>query len=267
MSTLVTAPLAYPGRVVRRGHKNKTHVLAVQRALNEMGVGPVEEEGGFGDQTEDAVMLFQARFPDTDGLPLKVDGEVGPLTWAALFGPQSVQVRNETTIELLSRAVAAAASQVGVMEEPRGSNRGPKVDQYVQATGLSPADKSPWCACFVFWCYNQAAEALGRKNPVVRTAHVLTHWREAGGKGVPRITTKQAKDNPGLVRPGHIFIMAVGGRGAGHTGIVERMMGGKLVTIEGNTNRNGSREGIGVFRRELRKIADINRGFIDYGEM
>jgi hypothetical protein len=39
---------------------------------------------------------------------------------------------------------------------------------------------------------------------------------------------------------------------------------GRLVT-EGNTTQvTGSREGIGVFRRDVRKIASINRGFIDY---
>ena len=45
---------------------------------------------------------------------------------------------------------------------------------------------------------------------------------------------------------------------------MERGTGGKLVTIEGNTNDGGSREGIGVFRRDKRKIGDINVGFLDY---
>ena len=37
-----------------------------------------------------------------------------------------------------------------------------------------------------------------------------------------------------------------------------------LNTLEGNTNEGGSREGVGVFRRNGRKIVTINRGFIDY---
>jgi hypothetical protein len=52
--------------------------------------------------------------------------------------------------------------------------------------------------------------------------------------------------------------------GAGHTGLVEKVNGNFLTTIEGNTNLNGSREGIGVFRRNQRTIASINRGFICY---
>lgn len=265
MSTVLTAPLPYPGRVVKKGHTNKTNVLAVQRQLNSMSCGPIDEDGVFGNQTVGAVKLFQARFPDTDGVPLKIDGEVGPLTWAALFGGQSVPVRNDTTNDLLASAVHMAVREIGVMEDPRGSNRGPRVDQYVTATGLSPSGRFAWCACFVFFCYKEAAAALGRSNPVVRTAGVLDHWNRAGAKGVPRITNAQASSNPGLVRPGHIFIMNFGS-GLGHTGIVERVTGGKLVTIEGNTNTGGSREGIGVFRRELRKIVDINKGFIDYGD-
>ncbi len=266
MSTVLTAPLPYPGKAVKQGHKNKTNVLAIQRRLNEMGCGPIDEDGDFGNQTLGAVKTFQARFPDTDGVPLKVDGEVGPLTWAALFGGQSVTVRNETTNDLLAGAVRVAVGEIGVMEDPRGSNRGPRVDQYVSATGLSPSGQFPWCACFVFFCFKQASENLGRSNPVVRTAGVLDHWNKAGAKGVTRITAAQASGSPALIRPGHIFIMNFGS-GLGHTGIVERVTGGKIVTIEGNTNTGGSREGIGVFRRELRKIVDINKGFLDYGSM
>ena len=61
-----------------------------------------------------------------------------------------------------------------------------------------------------------------------------------------------------------IFIIGTSS-GKGHTGLVEKISGSLLTTIEGNTNDNGSREGIGVFRRTSRQIADINRGFIDYG--
>jgi hypothetical protein len=39
---------------------------------------------------------------------------------------------------------------------------------------------------------------------------------------------------------------------------------GRLLTVEGNTNDGGSRNGIGVFQRDARKINQINKGFIDY---
>lgn len=49
----------------------------------------------------------------------------------------------------------------------------------------------------------------------------------------------------------------------GHTGIVTSVSGGYIHTIEGNSNNNGSREGIGVFEL-TRKIKSIENGFIDF---
>ncbi len=50
---------------------------------------------------------------------------------------------------------------------------------------------------------------------------------------------------------GHIFVIDFGG-GTGHTCLVIEVGGGKLVTIEGNTNDGGSREGVGVFQGDGR---------------
>ena len=61
-----------------------------------------------------------------------------------------------------------------------------------------------------------------------------------------------------------VFVLATGG-GKGHVGIVKEVNGVVLTTIEGNTNDGGSREGIGVFERKGRRIADINLGFVNYG--
>ena len=52
--------------------------------------------------------------------------------------------------------------------------------------------------------------------------------------------------------------------GRGHTGLIERVAGGLLFTIEGNTDASRPREGGGVYRL-TRKLADIDIGFIDYG--
>lgn len=265
-STLSALP--YPGRIIKKKERNKDIVTAVQRRLNESGCGPIDEDGDFGKQTEDAVKLFQTRFSDQDGQPLKVDGQIGSITWTMLFGSQTVPVVIEpgATDTLLGKALEIAISQIGTREKPLGSNRGPQIDKYLKTTGLNPAGGSyPWCAAFVYWCYDQAAKALGRSNPLVKTAGVLAHWNQAGTKGIKRISRTAAMNNPSLIKPGMIFIMQYGAT-TGHTGMVERVSGGKLVTIEGNTNDGGSREGIGVFRRDARKIADINKGFIDYSD-
>jgi hypothetical protein len=263
-------PPPFPGRVVHVGNTGAA-VLAIQRRLNRVGCGQVDErgkideDGVFGPQTLAAVKLFQARFPDPSGQPMAVDGLVGAVTWSALFGTRAAGGATSAAGPLLPEVLRFAATQIGVMEQPLGSNRGPEVDQYVRAAGLDPAGRFAWCVAFVYFCFNEAAKNLGRKNPMIRTAGVLDHWRRAGDKGIPRITAASAHMHEALVQPGHVFVIDTGDPGgAGHSGLVESVAGGILTTIEGNTNDGGSREGVGVFRRVGRRIRQINVGFIDY---
>jgi len=87
----------------------------------------------------------------------------------------------------------------------------------------------------------------------------MTHWNSSPAK---KILASDAINNPMLVKPGQIFIINTGGT-HGHTGIIERVDGGFIHTIEGNTDPAGSSNGIGVFRN-TRKIAKINKGFLEY---
>lgn len=258
----------FRGHVVRIGAVDPAAVLAIQRRLNAVGCGPVDEDGVFGPQTRAAVQLFQARFPDIDGEPLKVDGMVGAITWGALFGRDAVPTVGKPSGPLLKAVLEVASSQVGVMEEPPGSNRGPEVDAYLKSVGLNPAGGGvAWCAAFVYFCFQTAAKRLGRPNPVVKTAGVLDHWTRALERGIPTITAAKAHMQEDLVRPGLIFVIDTGDPGGGgHTGLVQAIVSGKLVTIEGNTNDGGPREGMGVFRRERRRVREVDVGFIDYAD-
>src|SRR5207237_4769575 len=177
-------PLPFPGRIIKRDEPNEDIVRALQHRLNEVGCCPIDEDAGFGDHTEGAVSLFQARFTDNDGQPLKIDGEVGPLTWARLFGVQTTPRIITPPTDLAAAVLDLARAQIGVREHPLGSNRGPEVDEYVRVTGLSPKGEFPWCVCFVFFCFQQAAQKLGRDNPMIKTAGVLDLWNRAGQQGV-----------------------------------------------------------------------------------
>jgi hypothetical protein len=95
-----------------------------------------------------------------------------------------------------------------------------------------------------------------------KTAGCLAHWNGAPSMGARRIQRHQAVADPSLVQPGMVFIMDFGG-GKGHTGLVEQVHGGHIVTIEGNTDASKTREGGGVYRL-TRKLVEINKGFIDY---
>ncbi len=258
----------YPGHLIQQGEENSGYVRLIQSRLNQLGCAnpPLEADGDFGSRTEVAVRMFQARSEDSNGEPLMIDGIVGPITWETMFGEGSlprVHARPSQS-PLLAKVLEIARNEIGVLEDPPGSNRGQRIEEYLASTRLGGG--YPWCAAFVYWCFEQAAYKLGIDNPCINTAGVLDHWNRAGQEGNRRITHTQANADPQLVHPGMIFIIDTGDPGgAGHTGLVERVEGGKLVTIEGNTNEGGGREGIGVFRRNGRKINRINKGFIDYG--
>jgi CHAP domain/Putative peptidoglycan binding domain len=247
----------YPNRIIKQGETNKTIVKAIQEALNKQGSGPIDVDGGFGPKTLKAVKLFQSTHRDRSGNPLEIDGKIGAITWDALFGQEQIVVNEESDNDFLNEAVKVALSQVGVMEVPPGSNKGPQVNKYLASVGLPPG--LFWCMSFVYWCFEQAAEKLGRSNPLIKTGGCIDHWNRTKGK---RITTDSAVNKPSLVKPGQIFIISHGG-GSGHTGIVESVAGGFINTIEGNSNPAGSANGIGVFQLQ-RKIGKINKGFIEY---
>lgn len=268
MATALTAfgevaLIEYPGRVIKVGESEADIVREIEKRLNSIGCGPITEDGVFDkNETERAVKLFQARFADTTGRPLVVDGKVGSLTWGALFGERSVAGETAKPGKLADAVISFASTQVGVREKPMGSNDGPEVAKYLKAVGLNPGHA--WCVAFTYFCYLQAAESLGLKNPHVKTAGVLDHWNKAKtASGAKRIPSPAAQGNPALISPGDLFIIDFG-KGFGHSGIVADVKGGRLVTIEGNTNDGGSREGIGVFERSSRKVASINKGFIHY---
>lgn len=256
--------MEYPQIPLRRGSRHEA-VVTLQQQLNRLataGDPHLVADGVFGPRTVAGVKLLQARSVDQDGRPLDVDGVVGPDTWAALFGSHAVPAPGVTD-PLLAAVIVLAYRQKGVREKPLGSNRGPEVDRYIRAAGLDPERGShAWCAAFLCWLFAEAARDLGVENPLPRTAGVRNMWRALGTLGRYRLSAHEARAAPHLVRPGMLFFLGFGG-GLGHTGLIVGVRGQALVTIEGNTNDGGSREGIGVFERDRRRIPQISLGFAD----
>ena len=251
--------MTYPNRIIKTGETDTAIVQAIQNRLTELGVASLSGTGTFGPKTVEAVKLFQATHTDKDGNPLIIDGQVGSITWASLFGEPTIPVADTVpSSDLLKEALKIAASQIGVMENPVGSNRGPEVNAYLASVGLGPGFF--WCAAFLYWCFNQAAANLSRKNPLVKTGGCQDHWNRTKAK---KILKADAVNNPSLIVPGSIFLLKTG-RTSGHTGIVEKVESGFIHTIEGNSNPAGSSNGIGVFRLKSRKINSINLGFVEY---
>ena len=256
---------AFRGRPLHRGETGSDDVKALQTRLNDLGFGPLVVDGDFGEGTENAVFHFQARNSSPDGKPLAIDGEVGASTWAALFGPGAVFSTQalDPNASVRDLVIDIAASQIGVVEQPRGSNRGPEVDVYIRTTGLNPAEDSfPWCVCFLYWVFRQAAKVKGTENPLPKTAGVIALWNL--GRHTEAQIVRKSEANTETVKPGMIFHLDLG-NGKGHAGLVVEVRGDRIITIEGNTNPGGSSDGFGVFRRDSRPITTgVLLGYLDF---
>jgi len=142
---------------------------------------------------------------------------------------------------LSQKTLEIAIAQIGVEEIPRHSNSGPEVEIYLKSVGLTKGYS--WCMAFIYWCTQNASLQTTLKNPLKKTGGVLDQYnsRPLLVKRIPEI--------------GDVFILDLG-KGLGHTGIIEKIAGNIIYTIEGNTNDNGSREGYKVCRRK-REIKTI----------
>jgi hypothetical protein len=132
-----------------------------------------------------------------------------------------------------SGALAAAQSQVGVTEQPPGSNDGPQIAQYRTATAGSGV--GPWCAYFTSWAAAQAGVPLGEAGQGFGSVSALYGWAQRTGRATPA--------GPG-VRPNPGDLIVWGGR---HIGIVESVdADGSIHTIEGNSSNAVSRRTYGA---------------------
>jgi hypothetical protein len=112
---------------------------------------------------------------------------------------------------------------------------------------------------FVYYVFNELCKAIGKPNPLPKTAGVIDHWGR--GDNNLKITIAQARSNPSLVKPGSVFFMHREGvnSGKGHTGIVLGMNPStkEFVTVEGNQS-----DTVKTVNRKLSQDSLI--GFIDY---
>ena len=145
--------------------------------------------------------------------------------------------------------LAVAKAEIGVREgrDSNGNwnNRVKYNDWYAAKVKNNGFKTSPWCAIFVSWCANKAG-GLGTIIPLhAWTPAGLSWFRSRGlvtqGKGA---------------KVGDIFyVYYPAQRRVAHVGIVEKVDGGYVTTIEGNTNTTGSNQGNGVYRLR-RRITD-----------
>lgn len=129
-------------------------------------------------------------------------------------------------------ALRIAVKQVGVKEQPAGSNRGPMVDKYQDADGLTnPNYGYPWCASFVNWCFLRADRPLRELALSASVGNLLAEARKRGWahNGTPRPGDLVCFDWNTLNGPGH-------GDWPDHIGFVRRVIDANTYEcVEGNT--------------------------------
>src|SRR3954447_14569922 len=112
--------------------------------------------------------------------------------------------------------------EVGVTEQPPGSNDSPRIAQYRQATAGSGV--GPWCAYFVSWAARQAGVPLGDAGQGFGRVDDVYAWAQRTGKAIA--------NGPGVQpQPGDLVVWDE------HIGVVESVEpNGTIHTVEGNSS-------------------------------
>jgi cell wall-associated NlpC family hydrolase len=149
-------------------------------------------------------------------------------------------------VKLAPKIVALAKAEIGV-EEIDGTNCGPRVNEYKAATNLPPKESWPWCAAFVCWLVREAMNGgeYTFKRPTTAGAWAFEAWSLAQDN-----STWTKKPHRGDIKPGDIVIFKFSHIGIAVTAPDSK---GNLLTIEGNTDGAGSREGGAVLRKRRRE--------------
>ncbi|MEH3053738.1 MAG: CHAP domain-containing protein [Patulibacter minatonensis] len=120
------------------------------------------------------------------------------------------------------RMVALAQREIGVKEQPPGSNDSPRIADYRKATAGSGI--GPWCAYFTSWLSKESGKPLGEAGQGFGSVDALYAWAQRTGKAVQN----GAGVHPS---PGDLIVWDE------HIGMVESVdADGTVHTIEGNSS-------------------------------
>lgn len=137
---------------------------------------------------------------------------------------------------LRENVIATYRSEIGV-REATGHNDGDRVELYLASCNRHKGDA--WCAAFVNWTLeeNSCSRAESGWSP---------SWHPKS-KLIYRPSANIYKSQP---QPGDVFGIWFSKLGRlAHTGFIDQWGDDIVITVEGNTNEAGSREGDGVYRK------------------
>lgn len=138
-------------------------------------------------------------------------------------------------------------AELGVRET--GFNKGKRVEEYLKAANLKPGNA--WCAAFITWTFRQC-------NIKAVISGYSPNWFQSN-------VVYKRDDNINRhysQRTGDVFgLYFESKKRIAHVGFIDKQDGNYYITVEGNTNEAGSREGDGVYRkrRHIKTIYAISR--------
>jgi hypothetical protein len=198
----------------------------------------VAVDGRFGAATEAAVLAFQ----DGAGLPATgtvdratIDALAQPLLRAIVPDAHPAPTLSAQVVRVARRHLAEHPLEVG------GQNRGPWVRLYMAG---NQGESWPWCAGFVSYVIGQACRDLGMARPVAGTFSCDLLALDGQRKHLFVAAGPAAEPQPGW-----IFLRKRAAGDWDHAGLVAASERAAFLTIEGNTNDAGSREGYEVCSR------------------
>ena len=128
--------------------------------------------------------------------------------------------------------VNLVSKEIGVAEQPPGSNDSPRIAQFRQATAGSGV--GPWCAYFTSWAAREAGVPLGDNGQGFGRVDDVYAWAQKAGKAIP--------NGEGVTpQPGDLIVWDE------HIGVVESVgADGTISTIEGNSSDSVARRSYGA---------------------
>ncbi len=126
------------------------------------------------------------------------------------------------------RIAALATAELGVAEQPPGSNDAPRIATYRTATAGSGV--GPWCAYFTSWVAQQAGVPVGPNGQGIGYVPTVKQWAESQGRYIPA--------GGGAPQVGDLVVFDRGGDGVlDHIGVVTGVRpDGGIDTVEGNSS-------------------------------
>ncbi len=127
-----------------------------------------------------------------------------------------------------AQIAAIATAELGVAEQPMGSNDGARIAHYRTATAGSGV--GPWCAYFTSWVANQAGVPVGPEGKGMGYVPTVKQWAEQTGRYIA------SGSAPPLV--GDLVVFDRGNNGVlDHIGVVTGVSpDGSIRTVEGNSS-------------------------------